>query len=430
MLTHDVLCVLLVCLQLRRHQAEVARLQETAAADHKALEQQLAAAHRQVAQLQQQDQTAQQALAQLEQQAQHLQQQLAQRTAESEDLQQQLAQQAAVAEELQQQLHEQEQRQHGGGGAEAELAQQLSAADAELQQLREQLAEAEGEIAALTQQLQQHERALRARAQQDFVPFAADHAAGSGDDADEGSSPHVPAAELHALRAELGIANAEVARLRHQLDVAQASQQQERELTGHEIMRLQQELSEAAASGSGGAAAADAAGADEVTSRLGTNRIGSDSSSSWHSVHDNPAFEHAAQQQKQRRQQQQDELQLLLCASGKEEEGSGDEHSEQTGPAQQHSHQALTDVPGPPQVDAAGAFAASKLARYESKLQDQADTISSLQRQLKQQEQLLVALQKPERRVSSLAGLSNLDRNLGLSMLACCSTRELWLESD
>jgi predicted nucleic acid-binding Zn-ribbon protein len=330
-----------VWLQLRRHQVEVSRLQETAAADRRAFEQQLAAAQRVSAQLRQQDQARQQEVEELEQQAQ--------------DLQRQLAQQQAVSEDLQQALHahEQQQQQHPGG-AEDDLVQQLAAADAELQQLREQLAEAEDEIAALAQQLQEQQ------AQADFSGSA------QGYDpegiAEDGSSPHAPAAVVHALRAELGMANAEVARLRHQLDVASASQQQERELTGHEILRLQQELSETATSGSGEAAAAGDAAADEVTSRPVTNRLDSrpGSSNSWHSVHGNPAFE----------QQQQQQGQGNVMASGLAA------------------------------ADSAGA--AAKLSRYESKLQDQAETISSLQRQLKQQEQLLAAMQKRERRVSAV----------------------------
>jgi hypothetical protein len=191
---------------------------------------------------------------------------------------------------------------------------------------------------------------------------------------------------VHALRAELGIANAEVARLRHQLDVSQTSQQQERELTGHEILRLQQELSEAAASGSGGAAGGDAA--DEVTSRMGlANRVGSSSTSSWHSVHDNPAFEQAQQQQ-----QSPSELQALLTADGEEcDECEGEE-------GQEYGNQELVMQAG---ADVA-AGDGGQLSRYEAKLQDQADTISSLQRQLKQQEQLLVALQKRERRVRAV----------------------------
>jgi DNA repair exonuclease SbcCD ATPase subunit len=281
------------------------------------------------------------------------------------------------------------------------LAQQLTAADAELQQLREHLAEAEDEIAALTQQLQQQERQLQAQ-QHDFNAFAAEQAANGEDAADEdvdgsGSRPHAPAAVVHALRAELGIANAEVARLRHQLDVASVSQQQERELTGHEILRLQQELSEAAASGSvGAAAAADAAAAEEVTSRLGTNRIGSDSSSSWHSVHDNPAFEHGGRQQ-----QQQQDLQALLGEPCDVEEGGEGVQSEHMTTNGQYTNQAVVLPDAPAAAHAADVYgvAVSKVSRYEAKLQDQADTISSLQRQLKQQEQLLAALQKRERRV-------------------------------
>jgi hypothetical protein len=336
-----------------------------------------------VAQLQQQDHTRQQQLAQLEQQAHQMQQQLAQQEAYAEDLQQQ-----------QQQLQEQQQ-QHTSGAA-AELAQQLTAADAELQQLREQFAEAEGEVAALQQQLQQQERQPQAQ-QHEFSVFAAEQAATGDDDAaDEGgdgsgSSPLTPAAAVHALRAELGIANAEVARLRHQLDVASASQQQERELTGHEILRLQQELSEAAGSGSGGAAA------EEVMSRLGTNRIGSDSSSSWHSVHDNPAFEHGGRQQ----QQQQQDLHALLGEPCDEEAGNEDEHLQQMTTIGQYNSQAvvLPDAPAAARAADVSGVAVSKVSRYDATLQDQAETISSLQRQLKQQEQLLAALQKRERRV-------------------------------
>jgi predicted nucleic acid-binding Zn-ribbon protein len=349
-------------LQLRRHQAEVSRLHETAAADRRALEQQLAAAQRLTAQLQQQDQAKQQQLEQLEQQAQDLQQQRAQ---------QQLAQQQAVSEDLQQALHEQHQQHQHPGGAEDELMQQLAASDAELQQLREQLVEAEDEIAALSQQLQEQQ------AQADFSASGQAHYAEGT--AEDGSSPHAPAAVLHALRAELGMANAEVARLRHQLDVASASQQQERELTGHEIMRLQQELSEAASSGSVGAAAAGGAAAEEVTSRPGTNRIDSrpGSSNSWHSVHDNPAFEQTQQQQ---------------------------------------PHASFTQQQGQGNVVAAAAGAA-KLSRYESKLQDQAETISSLQRQLKQQEQLLAAMQKQERRVSASTPADTFDSNTQCDIL-------------
>lgn len=356
--------------QLRRHQAEVTRLQEAATADRRALEQQLAGAQRQLSQLQQQDAARQQQVEQLEQQAQYLQQQLAQQQAVSQELEQQ-------------QVH--------SSGSEAELAQQLSMADAELQQLREQLAEAEDEIAALSQRLQQQElEQHHHQAQQDFMQSAELGTAADNDgggDGDDGS-PRVAAAVVHALRAELGIANAEVARLRHQLDVSQTSQQQERELTGHEILRLQQELSEAAASGSGAAAGGDAA--DEVTSRMGlVNRVGSSSTSSWHSVHDNPAFEQAQQQQQQ---QSPSELQALPTADGEEEcdECEGEEGQEYG--SQELVMQAGADV-------AAGD--GEQLLRYEAKLQDQADTISSLQRQLKQQEQLLAALQKRERRVRS-----------------------------
>lgn len=376
------LCWLLCVLQLRRHQSEVGRLQEAAAAERRALEQQLAASQRQLAQLQQKEQGRQQQLEQLEQQAQHL--------------QQQLAQQQAVSQEL-------EQQQVRSGSAEAELVHQLTMADAELQQLREQLAEAEEHVAALTQQLQeqqeQQQHGLPASA--DLDPVEEQEGGGGGN-----GSPRVPAAVVHALRAELGMANAEVARLRHQLDVSQASQQQERELTGHEILRLQQELSEAAASGSGSAAAAGdggAAAADEVTSRLGANRVCSSSTSSWHSVHENPAFEQVHPQP----QQQASELQALLVGEEDEEcgecKGEGLEEGQQgrDGSCSQVLvlQDAAADVAAPAGMGAPGA--ASKLSRYEAKLQDQADTISSLQRQLKQQEQLLVALQKRERRVSA-----------------------------
>jgi len=44
--------------------------------------------------------------------------------------------------------------------------------------------------------------------------------------------------------------------------------------------------------------------------------------------------------------------------------------------------------------------AVSSLQHEAAKLQDQADTIASLQLQLKQQQQLLAALQRRERRVS------------------------------
>jgi hypothetical protein len=192
-------------------------------------------------------------------------------------------------------------------------------------------------------------------------------------DADEAApseaASDAAAATEHALRAQLGIANAEVARLRHELDVALVSVRQERQLTGQEILRLQNELSEAAeaaASASGGAsgsaaAAAAAAGEAEVTSRC---LQGGDSSGiSWRSVHDNPAFE-----------QHRVVPANLAAAAAALEVGAGD------------------CKPSSPDV-----------LQYEARLQDQADTILSLQQQLKQQQQLLAALQRPaanERRVS------------------------------
>jgi len=349
-------------LQLMRHRSEIARVQDSAAADRRVLEQELAAAQRQASQLQQQDQAWQQQLAQLEQQEQHL--------------QQQLAQQQESSLELQQQLHEQQQQAHD---AQASWAQALASREAELQQLREQLTEAEEEAAALLQQLQQ-----------DQGPPHLQRPSTAGDqDADADASTSEPAAVVHALRAELGIANAEVARLRHQLDVAQASQQQERELTGHEILRLQQELSEAAASGSAGApAAVDESAAEEVTSRLGTHRVGSDSTSSWHSVHNNPAFE----------QQQQHQPLQRRASTGAVAAGRG-QHQQQLDGHVPSDHAGVKPATEPAETSDAAYAAASKLSRYEAKLRDQAETISSLQRQLKQQEQLLVTLQKRERRV-------------------------------
>lgn len=336
-------------------------MQDSAAADRRVLEQELAAAQRQVSQLQQQDQAWQQQLAQLEQQEQHL--------------QQQLAQQQESSMELQQQLHEQQQQAHD---AQASWAQALASREAEMQQLREQLAEVEEEAAALSQQLQQDQGPSHS-----LRPSTADD-----QDADADASTSEPAAVVHALRAELGIANAEVARLRHQLDVAQTSQQQERELTGHEILRLQQELSEAAASGSAGAiaAAVDESAAEEATSRLGTHRVGSDSTSSWHSVHDNPAFE-----------QQQQPLQRR-ASTGAVAAVRGQPQQQLDGHVP-GDHAGVMPATEPTEVSDAAYAAASKLSRYEAKLRDQAETISSLQRQLKQQEQLLVTLQKRERRV-------------------------------
>jgi hypothetical protein len=174
--------------------------------------------------------------------------------------------------------------------------------------------------------------------------------------------------------------------LRHELDVALVSVRQERQLTGQEIMRLQNELSEAAeaaasaSGGASGAAAAGAAGEPEVTSCC---LQGGDSSGiSWRSVHDNPAFEQQQRGAPTGRTP-------AAAAAGDGYDASG------------------ADVAQDCRVDV--------LQQYEARLQDQADTILSLQQQLKQQQQLLAALQRPptvnERRVS-----------MSVIALWCCQT--------
>lgn len=358
---------------MRRYQDEITRLQDAATADRRAAEQQLSVAHRQLAQLQQQEQTWQQ-------QAAHLQQQ-------SQDLQQQLEQQNCTCDALQQQLVQQEQE---AAAAQAKVERQLVTADAERLQLRDQLAAAQSEIAMLSPGSQQCQQQ-----QQDHPGDFDELHAEATSNMDNWMQPEeLPqAAAMHALRAELGMANAEVARLQHQLDVAREAQKQERELSGHEIIRLQQELSEVSSRSSGAVAAAAAVGAGdvtaavEVTSRAGGGRFGSDSTGSWHSVHDNPAFEQLEQQAA---------AQCGAGAAAVEADSEGLHEQQQL----QYGQAGMSGV-----CDAAAKAAAAShenfrlLLRYKEKLQDQSDTISSLQRQLKQQEQLLVTLQKRERRV-------------------------------
>jgi TolA-binding protein len=339
-------------MQIKRHSAEVARIQAAAASERQALEQQLAAAQQQLAQLQQADSQRQQQLQQLSEAREQLQQQLEQ-------------QQAAADEQLQ------------------ELQQQLGQAEAEVQQLQQELEAADLQL----QQQRQYQAEVASAAVGAAAAEDADGSAGaaagdeiaSASDADDTAPSEVAsdaaAATEHALRAQLGIANAEVARLRHELDVALVSVRQERQLTGQEIMRLQNELSEAAeaaASASGGAsgaaAAAAAAGEPEVTSRC--LQENDSSCVSWRSVHDNPAFE------------QQRGVPAGLAAPGAA-----------SGCAVKAAAVADDYKSGRPDV-----------LQYETRLQDQAATIHSLQQQLKQQQQLLAALQRPvgnERRVST-----------------------------
>jgi predicted nucleic acid-binding Zn-ribbon protein len=351
-----------VHVQIKRHSVEVSRIQAAAASERQALEQQLAATQRQLAQLQQADGQLQQQLQQLQEGHGQMQQQLEQQQAAAE----------AQLQEMQQQLEQ----------ADAEVQQlqaELDAADLQLQQQQQQQGECPAEVASA---------AAGMAAAEDAAAAAGDGSDGAAaeDDVDDAApseaASDAAAATEHALRAQLGIANAEVARLRHELDVALVSVRQERQLTGQEIMRLQNELSEAAeaaasASGSAsGAAAAAAAGDPEVTSRC---LQGGDSSGiSWRSVHDNPAFE---QQQRG-------------APAGQTPATAGDADI---------SH--AVDGFGVAGADVAQACRADASQQYEARLQDQADTILSLQQQLKQQQQLLATLQRPptvnEHRVSA-----------------------------
>lgn len=329
-----------VLLQLKRHTAEVTRLKAAAAAERQALEQQLAQMRDAYADLQQQ----------------------------SEQQQQQLQEQEQGQLALQQQLEEQ---QEAAEQQICELQQQLQAAETQLQQLSADVEAVRSNASNSWQNPQQQQRAQIAAAMasdsDDEAAAAvnrsfADDVKASVAAVDSQSRPGTPAAAAveHALRAQLGIVNAEVARLRHELDVAKAAQSEERQLTGAEIMRLQQELSEAAASASSTAGAADAAaaGEPEVTSQPPLADVTADNSSgnSWHSVHDNPAYE---------------QQQMLLESGSKQQKLSAE--------------QELPEV----------------VSQYEARLQDQAETIGSLQQQLKQQQQLLATLRKPERRVST-----------------------------
>lgn len=319
---------------MKRHSAEVSGLQAAATAERKGLEQQLSALRDELAALQQQDDQRQQQLELFEQ--------------DYAALEQQLAEQREAAE---QQVEE--------------LQRLLQGAEAELQQFKlpdPRTAAAAGRSSSCRdhQQQQRDDLAAAMASDSEGADDAQDglvvcHQEGLANEGEVDSRPSTPAtaAVEHALRAQLGIANAEVARLRHELDVARASRSEERQLTGAEIMRLQQELSEAAASASSTGAAAGAAGEAEVTSQLQYQQPQLDvvriSSNSWHSLHAGTARE---QQGKQ-------------SAAGGAETGA--------------------DV----------------AAHYEARLQDQAETITSLQQQLKQQQQLLATLRRPERRVSA-----------------------------
>lgn len=349
---------------MKRHSAEVARLQSAAAADRQSLEQQLTALRSDLAALQQQD-------AQRQQQLEHLEQ-------DNAVLQQQLNEQQSAQQQI------------------MELQRLLQDYEAEIQRLQSEV-QASAAVAADgshwqdQQQQQQHDELAAAMASdsegEDSNPhdrLVISHQEGLTIQSGAQSRPSTPAAAAleHALRAELGIANAEVARLRHELDVAQAARSEERQLTGAEIMRLQQELSEAAASASstGGAAAPAAGGEAEVTSQLHQrNEVRHNSSNSWHSVHDNPAYEQ--QQQAQQLMPQDDIL---------------------AGTAKNHN-------------DPAGL-----VEQYKARLQDQTETITSLQQQLKQQQQLLAALRKQERRVSIPLNASHTAKRVGCSSYHMC----------
>lgn len=341
---------------MKRHSSEVSRLQAAAAAERQAAEQQLRTLQMDLKSLQQQDQQREQQLQSLEQDKAMLQEQIEQQ------------QQAADAQigELQRLLQE----------AEADVPQ----LQAELQHLAAGASAGQAAAAAAVAAAADQDSSWQRQQQQERDVLAAAMASDT-EDTDNGhdrlvichqegltisdtaqSRPTTPAAAAmeHALRAELGMANAEVARLRHELDVARAASKEERHLTGVEIMRLQQELSEAAVSASSTGAAAAAAGDDEVTSQLPVQQqqlegCRNSSSNSWHSVHENPAFEQQ----------------------------------------QQQGYGAATAETAPT------AARADLVSQYEGRLQDQSQTIASLQQQLKQQQHLLATLRKPERRVSA-----------------------------
>jgi len=162
---------------------------------------------------------------------------------------QQVQQLTAERDSLHHELQQSQQLQRAAQLEADELAQQLQLLEGEMQQLQQQpgsvtqAAAALHATAQLQQPLQQPDHAT-ASAEAGDAQAAVLSWADSGADDGDGDC------ELHALRAELGVAHAEIARLQHELAVVSCSRAEERELTGQEIMRLQQELTEAVSSSS------------------------------------------------------------------------------------------------------------------------------------------------------------------------------------
>jgi hypothetical protein len=362
-------------LQFKRHTAELSRIQATAAAERQALEQQLSATRRQLSQQQQQCSAYLQEVQQLSQERDTLQEQL---------VQSHQAQLAAV--------------QQGD-----DLRHQVQLVQYEEQQEQDEAAAA---AAVEEEQQQQHQVEVWRSSSTATSTSSAAEVYGGDDDA-----------VLHSLRAQLGVACAEIAQLRHELDVATSSQAAERDLTGQEILRLQQELSEAVSSSSemnsrGAVLRSSSCGTKGSTARPYAHIISADQATAAEAGEiTSPLLSQQQQQQPQ-------------CSDENEDSDKCSWHSVlpssaacEVAPsallAGSRTHHSSSDPEALPAADeqqlkwaACMAHGSSSLQQYEAQLQDQADTIASLQQQLKQQQMLLAALQRRDRRVRLQAGLS------------------------
>lgn len=218
-------------------------------------------------------------------------------------------------------------------------------------------------------------------------------------------------AELHSLRAQLGMACAEVARLRHELDVASCSRAAERELTGQEILRLQQELSDAVSTSS------------VMNSRGAVLHRSLSPRSSTARPHEDICVDNAAAVEA-------GEVTSSLLSQQQQQQQLCDEENEESDRCSWHSalpSSAACDVAAaglltesnmhhfsinPQKTPLAGdgqelkhapytatGSGSSSMQQYEAQLHDQADTMASLQQQLKQQQMLLASLQMRDKRV-------------------------------